>query len=364
MIPDSDEHEAFVYRDKSLAPMHSMLPPPWASTADHYPPLIMHDRRGPRSDDYPYSSKENDSPNNSDHRYHPRRPVLRSAVSELPSSGRVHPPPLSKRYKYSYPYYYMSPSDEENVPLLQHHRFHGRRRRKPSQKQKQTSKSRLLWILSSSIMSFLILWLILIVMANPLTDIEILNISNVLATEKELIFNLQIRARNSNWWAINISQGSLSIFASSHYVPTYCAVSSYSDPLAPLNPHGADPAEFLGTIYELEEPLVFTAAGLFNSVTSTRSCQIQLKAPGTINNDRSGNERWSLLIRYPYELTIRGVLRYRLSRWHPNNQLHSARVCKVSRIDPATGNVTDVTLPGQHICDDSVPFDDPSLVMA
>lgn len=54
----------------------------------------------------------------------------------------------------------------------------------------------------------------------------------------------------------------------------------------------ADPAEFLGTIYEFDEPLVFQPAGLFEPRSTTSVSQIQIKQPGSSEDDNSGNERW------------------------------------------------------------------------
>lgn len=77
-------------------------------------------------------------------------------------------------------------------------------------------------------------------MASPLKSIEVTSFGNVLATQKQLIFNLNVNARyikslnrcnlnginatancsNSNSWNIQISHASISLFAASHFVPT------------------------------------------------------------------------------------------------------------------------------------------------
>lgn len=118
---------------------------------------------------------------------------------------------------------------------------------------------------------------------------------------------------------------------------------------------GADPAEFLGTIYHLEDPLIYQSGGLFESTASIATSQIQIKNPGATKDDNSGNERWSLLIRYPYELTVRGVLKYQILPYFVT-QLHSVRVCKMSRIDPATGKIS-LDVPERSICDDPSPVE-------
>lgn len=251
------------------------------------------------------------------------------------------------------------------------------------------------------------MWLLIAIYASPLTDVEVVGISNVLGTQKELIFNLQVRARylqiyiyvvffrltilyrNSNWWTIRMTNTAFSVFASSHYVPTtlmsldnnthhnntLSASLNSSSNITSFGKYtkafperacktksfciGADPAEFLGTIYHLEDPLIYQPGGLFNPVVSTATSQIQIRNPGSTKDDNSGNERWSLLIRYPYELTVRGVLKYQILPYLPTlTQLHSVRVCKMSRIDPATGKISDdVTIPEKSICDDPSPVE-------
>jgi hypothetical protein len=162
-----------------------------------------------------------------------------------------------------------------------------------------------------------------------------------------------------------------SVFASSHYVPTALMMLSLDNTTVPnitsievyqksnnFNMQGADPAEFLGTITHLEDPLIYQSGGLFKPVISTATSQIQIKSPGSTKDDNSGNERWSLLIRYPYELTVRGVLKYQILPYLPTlTQLHSVRVCKMSRIDPATGKISDTLPPEKSICDDPSPVE-------
>ena len=58
------------------------------------------------------------------------------------------------------------------------------------------------------------------------------------------------------------------------------------------------------------------------------------------------------MIRYPYELTIRGVLKYRMIPMIPWAQMHSARICQVSRVDPTTGEISNIPESEKSICDD------------
>lgn len=88
-----------------------------------------------------------------------------------------------------------------------------------------------------------------------------------------------------------------SVFASSRYVPTTMlaannATASITSNDTTLDTLGADPAEFLGTIYHLEDPLIYQSGELFQSVVSTATSQIQIKDPGSTKDDSSGNARW------------------------------------------------------------------------
>ncbi|OAD05986.1 hypothetical protein MUCCIDRAFT_106547 [Mucor lusitanicus CBS 277.49] len=346
---DSDDLESYVYRDE---PNPSYTVPPWTynnSANDHMLDHSYYDRH--------YSSTGTESNTDGcdynltkEKFFSSRRPVLRSTVSEIrpissSSLNNKNNKKLRPSYKYqpsSY-YYGVAPtSDDEFTPLV---RSRPPRRRKGSSNHGSYSGS------------------------SPLTDVEVVGISNVLGTQKELIFNLQVRARNSNWWTIRMTNTAFSVFASSHYVPTTLmsldnnthhndtVSASYSG--SNITSFGADPAEFLGTIYHLEDPLIYQSAGLFHPVLSTATSQIQIRNPGSTKDDNSGNERWSLLIRYPYELTVRGVLKYQILPYLPTlTQLHSVRVCKMSRIDPATGKISDdVTIPKKSICDDPSPVE-------
>jgi hypothetical protein len=54
--------------------------------------------------------------------------------------------------------------------------------------------------------------------ASPLGNVKI-KMGRVLATDKELIFDLHIHAVNYNWWTLHMSSADLGVFASSKLVP-------------------------------------------------------------------------------------------------------------------------------------------------
>ncbi|KAI9315697.1 hypothetical protein BX666DRAFT_1816463, partial [Dichotomocladium elegans] len=98
----------------------------------------------------------------------------------------------------------------------------------------------------------------------------------------------------------------------------------------------ADPAEYLGSFYHFDEPLSFPST--FMTGTPTRAIsQIRIKSPGA---DKSGSERWSRMIRYPYGLVTRGILKYNTIPYfaiYPQ----STAICDVAHVDPTTGTVVD-----------------------
>ncbi|KAI8973668.1 hypothetical protein BDF20DRAFT_664945 [Mycotypha africana] len=232
-----------------------------------------------------------------------------------------------------------------------------------------------LWILLAGFLLLCLSWCSVLLYAEPLTDVEVVGIHHVLGTQKELMFNLHMKARNNNRWTIQMINTAFSVFASTHFVPTtsvsLSAPHSSTETVHPvtLRPQVANPVEYLGTIDQLDDPFLFKGKPLFQSdpLESSATSQIQIKHPGATPHDSSGNERWSLILRYPYELTVRGVVKYQLLPpwftslffpftssvgWPP---IRTVRLCKTSVVDPATGRVSeDWPVPEKSICDTPV----------
>ncbi|CAO0800529.1 unnamed protein product [Mucor circinelloides] len=346
-VDDSFE-DGYVYNTKgSLYP--SLSPPiPFESKSNH--------RSAASSND------EGNSYFSDHHKQKFRRPGLRSTVSELPARGvkSVYLDSMSSKFekqKFRNSHFRCSSSsgdeegDEENAPLLYYSSSSSNTRRKRLHESRR-KRSRSVFAISVccgwlSIISFIctIICLCLVFLAVPLQSVEAITFGNVLGTQKQLIFNLHVRASNSNAWKIQISHAAISVFAASHFVPTSNSVNETSRNTR---------QEYLATINKLEDPLIFEASPLFyfRSKSSVSTSQIQIKNPGETKGDVSGNERWSLLIRYPYELTLRGVLKYQLFPYI-NTKTYSARVCKIMQIDPATGSIKEVPIPEQSICDET-----------
>ncbi|KAI8646600.1 hypothetical protein BD408DRAFT_409934 [Parasitella parasitica] len=321
-------------------------------------PPIMMESKGPNSN----RRAANDEHDHyfSDHRKQKfRRPGLRSTVSELPARGvkSVYLDSMSSRFekrKFRNSHFRCSSSsgeDEENSPLLYYSSSGSNTGRKRAyQSRRRRSRNPLAasiccgWLSIISLLCTLIC-LTFTFLASPLQSVEVITFGNVLGTQKQLIFNLHARARNSNAWKIQISHAAISVFAASHFVPTSNIMNKTSRNTR---------QEYLGTVNKLDDPLIFEASSLFyfKSKSSVSTSQIQIKNPGETKGDSRGNERWSSLIRYPYELTLRGVLQYQLFPYI-SSKFYSARVCKIMQIDPATGIIKEVPIPEQSICDET-----------
>ncbi|RUP50685.1 hypothetical protein BC936DRAFT_138133 [Jimgerdemannia flammicorona] len=255
----------------------------------------------------------------------PHRPVLRSTVSELPRKGRSLPQNYPSRY------WYNQGDDESELASLLRPLDINPSRRCGRFLPPVLMTLGLIFVLSMGAA-------VVSTCSRPLTDVGVTAISNVLAAQGELIFDIHVRARNWNIWGVHITEANLEIFASSQNVLAEVPGGRDSTLSAEdVQKQGPGPAELLGTVYHFDEPLVFRSGILPNGFVSQSISQIRVKNPGQSYGDIGGNERWARMIRYPYELTVRGVLQYRLLPFY--FIVYSVRVCGVALIDPATGQI-------------------------
>ncbi|ORY06811.1 hypothetical protein K493DRAFT_202721, partial [Basidiobolus meristosporus CBS 931.73] len=90
---------------------------------------------------------------------------------------------------------------------------------------------------------------------------------------------------------------------------------------------GTTPAEFLGNVDHLDEPIVFASGWGFQETVSTVIAQFRLRNPGSPNEE--GENKWYSILRNPYDLTVRGVLKYKLLF-----RTHAIRICAIQSLDP------------------------------
>uniref|UniRef100_A0A1D1YB46 Vacuolar segregation protein 7 n=1 Tax=Anthurium amnicola TaxID=1678845 RepID=A0A1D1YB46_9ARAE len=164
----------------------------------------------------------------------------------------------------------------------------------------------------------------------PLVDVSIIGISDILAADKELIFNIHVKGRNYGLWNVEISRSDLTVFATP--VPGVPGgipggPGSHWDDVKDVTNEPITPSE-LGSILLFDEPLVFASGFNRSGVVSETSVQARLRNPGG-KDDKDGQERWSYIVKRPYNLTVRGVFKYSL----PFSKDRAVRVCYVAKVD-------------------------------
>ncbi|KAE8335826.1 hypothetical protein BDV24DRAFT_142949 [Aspergillus arachidicola] len=235
-----------------------------------------------------------------------------------------------------------------------------------------------------------------------LVNVQILAIQNVLASEQEIMLDLSVRATNPNLFPVAIDDMDMNIFAKSRFVGTdklwrdqgsdwsdfprvgdsrrrarlaslaRCAGSSGcllngtgsskrmghksggvdkgTDPI-PTDPAGDPQTMLLGRVFRFDSPLTFEASP-WNYVSSTSKGQIRLARPGN-KTEEGGTERWERVLQHPFELIVRGVVKYQLplsSRFLSASVSSSVQVVP-DKGDNGTGDGKDKPDPGD---DDTV----------
>ena len=203
----------------------------------------------------------------------------------------------------------------------------------------------------------------LMAMNRSLMDVSIKRIINVLASEQELMLDLHVHALNPNLFPITVSDLDVNVFAESPYVGTAAewrkeeqrnqqrrrhrdnsgpsarqqhhnalqekppspSISTW--PWPPFWNHndnghggvdeGTDPIDepggqklLLGRVFELDSPLIFEASPLRRQISSSVA-ELRLAKPGN-KTEEGGSARWEKVLQHPFDLIVRGVIKYQL----------------------------------------------------
>ena len=190
---------------------------------------------------------------------------------------------------------------------------------------------------------------ILLMCSKPLYDVRVKDIRNVLASEQEIMFDINVYAINPNLISLQVSDLDVNVFAKSKYVGTNALWRSgqnqrMTSPKARSNrareatsqgiqyppkrsshayrpqdnvDEGTDPIEdpetdaqtmLLGRIFEFDSPLIFDPSPIRRHHLSSIG-EVQLARPGN-RTEEGGTERWEKVIQHDFELIVRGVLKY------------------------------------------------------
>jgi hypothetical protein len=174
----------------------------------------------------------------------------------------------------------------------------------------------------------------------PLVGVSVRHIQNVLASEQELMLDLDVRATNPNLFAITVNDLDINVFAKSKYAGTTAVcqegygqpfltwmarreqllggngsayrvtggVDQGTDPIP--DPKGDPQTMFLGEIFDFDSPLVFEPSPLRRTPTSSVG-EVRLAKPGN-KTEECGSARWERVIQHPFELHVRGIIKYQL----------------------------------------------------
>jgi hypothetical protein len=165
----------------------------------------------------------------------------------------------------------------------------------------------------------------------PLTDVKVLALKHVVATEQELILDMQVMARNPNIVVISVESTDIDIFAKSKHSEddsdwwSRQQLSSHVEERrrnisgihklddSPDDPYD-DPDEtkttLLGRVFFFDSPLTFDGSP-FKHTRSISTGELRLAKPGN-TNEADNSERWQRILKYEYELILKGTLKYQL----------------------------------------------------
>lgn len=293
-------------------------------------------------------------------------------------------------------------ADDERTPLMNAPRTprsrHGRRPNSASLRQMEymARQRGMLSRYGSCAVILLLLFLIaggatsfVFAATKTLVDVEVVAIQNVLASEQEIMLDLNVEAVNPNIFPVTIDDTDVNIFAKSRYVGTdkfwrehgsqeldqfprvkqsrrrwelsqlvRCSgdkdckraasagkskhsnggIDKGTDPIS--DPEGDSQTMLLGRVFRFDSPLSFDASPWTN-MASTSTGQIRLPRPGN-KTEEGGTERWERVLQHPFELIVRGVVKYQLplsSRFHSASISSSVKV--VPDADPEDPNDPD-----------------------
>lgn len=173
--------------------------------------------------------------------------------------------------------------------------------------------------------------------SQPLTDIELISMDHVVASEQELMLDLTIRAKNPNVVVVVVDAADIEVFAKSPHAGTDSEwyrthpgemppleesseeevqigklgdlVKILDDPPNDQPPEESSPNMRLGTITGFNSALTFEGS-FFHQGLSTSMGEVRLKNPGNVTV--GGTERWERIIADDFQLIIKGVLKYTL----------------------------------------------------
>lgn len=183
-----------------------------------------------------------------------------------------------------------------------------------------------------------------------LSNVSIVSIDNPVVSQDELVFSVVVEAFNPGWFTVSIENVELDIFAKSGYL---------TDNYNRMEVEGVETV-LLGSVYELELALEFEG-GFFRKDAIQQTGEIKLVSPGknltnvvsaaqdakiplednvliesgsSNSSEPDNSKKWEVISKNPFDLILRGVLKYDLPM---TKNTKSVVVNKVAYVDPTVG---------------------------
>ena len=279
-------------------------------------------------------------------------------------------------------------ADDERTPLVGMGRSRNRRRPNSAslRQMEYIAQKRRSWFSRYGFCAILLIMFLTLVgggttfivgISKSMMNVQIREIQNVLASEQELMLDLDVEAINPNLIPITISDMDVNIFARSRFVgdnnfwrdhgphpdPLPRIVDSRrravrarslrnddssataliprdgvdkgTDPM-PEDPAGDPQTMLLGRIFHFASPLTFEPSAWKHEASHSIG-QVRLMKPGN-KTEEGGSIRWERVMQHPFDLIVRGVVKYQLPL---GSRAHSASINSMIRVLPDNDTVPD-----------------------
>lgn len=175
----------------------------------------------------------------------------------------------------------------------------------------------------------------LLATTKDLQHVKLVSVQNALVSYDELIFDIYVQAFNPGFFSVQISNVDIDLFAKTAEITDGVYEIEYLD-------RAKSPETILlGTVSKLERPLEFSG-GFFTRNPAFSKGEIKLIHPGQNATDDSPDsdenhkiddesDKWKKIIKSPFELILRGQLKYNLPFFHSER---SITVTKSVLVDP------------------------------
>lgn len=196
--------------------------------------------------------------------------------------------------------------------------------------------------------------------SQPLTDIQLVSMDHVVASQQELMLDLTVKAHNPNVVVVVVDSADIEVFAKSPHAMTdsgwwrhthpgeagpppprrigedhleaRAAAAASPAPLPQPVPDDSAPNMRLGTITGFESPLSFEGS-FFHKGISYSSGEVRLRNPG--NGTYGGPERWERIMEDEFQLILKGVLKYTLPL---SQRVRTATISGKTTVKPNAAN--------------------------